>query len=54
MKKIRRILIRARLDRRRKDKTYTAKDSELSSEDNVVNFNEETIEAKLNYEFLIF
>jgi hypothetical protein len=51
MKEIRRILIKARLDRRGKNKIYTVKDSELSSEDNTVSFNEEITEVKLNYEF---
>jgi hypothetical protein len=54
MNKIRRILIKARLDRRGKNKIYTAKDSELSSEDNTVNFNEETTETKLDYKSLLF
>jgi hypothetical protein len=49
MDKIRRILIKARLDRRGKDKAYTVKDPELSSEDNAVSSNEETTEAKLDY-----
>jgi hypothetical protein len=53
MKEIRRILIKARLDRREKDKIYIVKDPELSSEDNVVSFNEEIIKAKLDYESLL-
>jgi hypothetical protein len=54
MKEIRRILIKARLDRRGKDKAYIVKDPELSSEDNAVSFNEEITEIKLNYKSLLF
>jgi hypothetical protein len=54
MNKIRRILIKARSDRRGKNKTYTAKDLKLSSEDNTVSFNEETTETKLDYESSLF
>jgi hypothetical protein len=50
MDKIRKILIKARSDRRGKDKAYTAIDLELSSEDSTVSFNEEIIGAKLEYE----
>jgi hypothetical protein len=50
MKEIRRIFIKARSDRREKNKAYAAKDSELNSENNAVNSNEETTEAKLNCE----
>jgi uncharacterized protein YeeX (DUF496 family) len=53
MKKIRRILIKARSDRRRKNKAYIVKNLELSSEDNAVSFNEETTEIKLDYESLL-
>jgi hypothetical protein len=51
MKEIRKILIKARLDRRGKDKAYIVKNLKLSSEDNTVSFNEETTEIKLNYKF---
>jgi hypothetical protein len=51
MKKIRKILIKARLDRRGKDKAYIVKDLELSSEDNAVSSDKETTEIKLNYKF---
>jgi hypothetical protein len=53
MKEIRKILIKARLDRRGKDKVYTAKDSELSLKNSAVSFNEETTETKLDYESLL-
>jgi hypothetical protein len=50
MKEIRRIFIKARSDRREKDKVYAAKDPKLSLKNNAVSFNEETTEAKLNCE----
>jgi hypothetical protein len=50
MKEIRRIFIKARSDRRGKDKAYIVKDLELSLEDNAVSFNEETTETKLDCE----
>jgi hypothetical protein len=54
MNKIRRILIKARSDRRGKDKAYAVINLELSSEDSAVSFNEETIETKLDYKSLLF
>jgi hypothetical protein len=54
MKEIRKILIKARSDRREKDKAYVVINLDLSSEDSAVNFNEEIIKIKLNYEFFLF
>jgi hypothetical protein len=54
MKKIRRILIKARSDRRGKNKTYAAVNPELNLKDNAVNSNKEIIEIKLNCESLLF
>jgi hypothetical protein len=54
MKEIRRILIKARLDRREKDKTYIVKNPELNSENNAVSSDEEITEIKLNYKSLLF
>jgi hypothetical protein len=53
MNKIRRILIKTRLNRREKDKAYIIKNLKLSSENNAVSFNEETIKIKLNYKFFL-
>jgi hypothetical protein len=53
MDEIRRILIKVRSDRRRKDKTYVVINLELSSDDNTVNSNEEITETKLNYKSLL-
>jgi hypothetical protein len=53
MNKIRRILIKARSDRREKDKAYAAINLELSSEDNAASSNEEITETKLDYESLL-
>jgi hypothetical protein len=54
MDKIRRILIKARSDRRRKNKAYAAINLKLSSENSAANSNEEITEAKLNYKSLLF
>jgi hypothetical protein len=54
MKEIRRILIKARLDRRRKDKAYIAVNLKLSLENNAVSSDEEITETKLNYKSPLF
>jgi hypothetical protein len=54
MDKIRRILIKARSDRREKDKAYAAINLKLSSEDSAASSDEEITEAKLDYKSPLF
>jgi hypothetical protein len=54
MNEIRRILIKARSDRRKKDKAYAVINLKLSSEDSAVNSDKETTEIKLNYKSHLF
>jgi hypothetical protein len=53
MKKIRKILIKARSDHRKKNKAYAAINLKLSSEDNAVSSDEKIIKIKLNYKSLL-
>lgn len=47
MDEIRKILTKARSDRRGKDRTYAAMDPESSSEDSTVSSDEEITEARM-------
>jgi hypothetical protein len=53
MKEIRKILIKARSDRREKNKAYAVINPELSSEDSAVSSDEEITETKLDYKSLL-